>query len=133
MSAFNIEERTFLDLRYGGSSPANIEVALSTTSPNDDGTGITEPSGFGYSRIVVANSAVNWPAATTIAGTTTKKNGIAFTFPTATGSWGTITHWWLWDPTALERMIYGPLSSSILVGLGDTLRIPLGGLVITLD
>ena len=72
---------------------SNVDIGLSTTDPGDDGLSATEPSGGGYSRITIANNGTNWPAASN----GIKKNGVAFEFAEATASWGTITHWVLYD------------------------------------
>lgn len=85
-----------LDLVLGAqsyTSPSTIYVGLSTTAPAADGTNISEPSGFDYAPVAVTNNATNWPAAS--GGV--KRNGTAIQFPTATGSWGFVTHFVLKD------------------------------------
>lgn len=38
----------------------NFYIALSKTKPNADGSNITEPTGGGYARVLVANNEINW-------------------------------------------------------------------------
>jgi hypothetical protein len=45
----------------GNYTPPTIYVGLSTTDPTDDGSGLTEPSGNGYTR--VQTFASDWNAA----------------------------------------------------------------------
>lgn len=92
MGATDARERAVADNQFGSGTPVNWFWGLSTTTPNDDGTNFTEPSGGAYARVSHANSATNWPAATTSSGTTTKKNATAITWPNPTASWGVITY-----------------------------------------
>src|SRR4051794_27926235 len=82
------------------SAPANIYVALCTVATTDADTGstITEVSGGSYARTALNPGTSNW-ANTQASGTGassgtggTTSNSSTITFPTATGSWGTITH-----------------------------------------
>lgn len=93
MGATDPEERTLLDLRFGSGSPTTWYIGLSTTTPNDDGSAFTEPSGGSYARVAVTNNSTNWPAAFTVGGITFKRNGTAITFPNPTGTWGTAVAW----------------------------------------
>jgi len=92
--------------------PTNIYVGLSTADPTDDGTGIAEPSGNGYAR-VQHNS---WDAA---ASRATENTG-TISFPEATGSWGTVTHFFISDAVTGGNMLaHGALSASKTIGSGD--------------
>ena len=86
-SISNYLENELLDhiLGTGAYTKPTVYVGLSTADPTDDASGNAEPSGNAYAR--VAHSA--WDAATSRA---TENTGTC-TFPQATGSWGTITHW----------------------------------------
>lgn len=91
-------EASVLNLLFSNTAyvpPATLHVALFTTQPTDAGGG-TEVAGGAYARVAVVNNAANFPAAV---GTspTTKTNGAAITFPTATANWGTVTAWGLYD------------------------------------
>jgi len=92
--------------------PTNLYVGLSTADPTDDATGIAEPSGNGYAR--VQHNA--WDAA---ASRATENTG-TISFPEATGSWGTITHFFISDASTGGNMIaHGALSASKTIGSGD--------------
>lgn len=132
MSLFDVAEAFYLDFIFGSGSPTSFDLGLSTDTLDD--TGVTgEPSGGGYARVTITNNVTNFPAATTAAGVTSKSNGASFTFPTATSSWGTIKHWFLYDNDNLLYVIHGPLTSFKPVEVGDIVRIPAGGMVISLD
>lgn len=75
-----------LDAYFGATTlgPATWYVGLFTTMPNDAGSGGTEVSGGSYARVAVTNNGTNFPSANP------KITGTAVTFPTATGSWGTV-------------------------------------------
>jgi hypothetical protein len=136
MSFGDFWEKKILDLLLSNTAytiPANVFVALSTSTPADDGTNVTEPSGNNYSRVSVTNNATNWPAAT---GTspTSKANGTAVTFPQASGSWGTVTHFCLYDASSAGNFLaWGALAASKAVGLNDTASFAIGDLSFTLD
>lgn len=109
-------------------APTNIFVALSTTTPTDAGLNVTEPAGGAYAR--VSTGAADWNAAA--AGT--KDNANAITFPTATASWGTITHFVLYDASSLgNALAFGALGTSKAIGTDDTAEFAAGDLDITLD
>ena len=101
----------------GSSAPANFYLALSTTTPTyDDGdiTNITEPSGGDYARVTVANNGTNF----TVSGRTAE-NATAIEWPTATGSWGTVTHVVIYTAaTAGSPLFFGSLASSASITTG---------------
>ena len=68
------------------SQPTHVKIALSTTTPVDAGTGITEPSGNNYSR----PNFDTWHAAT--GNPEAALNNGTITMPTPSGSWGLITY-----------------------------------------
>lgn len=106
--------------------PTNIYIALSTADPTDSGGSIAEPSGNNYARTVM-NS---WDAAAS--GATANTSTI--TFPTASGSWGTITHFAIFDAITVGNMLaHGSLTVSKAVTSGDTPRFNAGEIDITLD
>lgn len=106
--------------------PTNIYAALSTANPGDSGGSIAEPSGNAYAR-TVKNT---WDAAS---GGATENTG-AITFPTATGSWGTITHVALFDAsTSGNMLIYAALGASQAVVNGNVVEFADGALDITAD
>lgn len=133
MSFFNFLEDELLDHVWGNASysaPANLYVGLSTTTPAEDGTNITEPGGGSYARVTIVNNATNWPAAS--AGS--KANGTAITFVKATGSWGTVTHFMFFDAiTTGNALAFGALTASKTIDTDDTASFAIGDLTITLD
>lgn len=131
-------EKAILDFLLGGgalSSPGTIYVALSTAAYSDAATGssMTEVSGGSYARVAVTNNSTNWPNAT---GTSpaTKSNGTAVTFPTATGSWGTVASFYLCDASSAGNVLYGgDLTASKAIGSGDTATFASSAITITED
>jgi len=80
--------------------PANgiAYVALFTAVGVDDGTGFTEVSGGSYARVTTGSS--DWNAASG-SQPSSNSNAADLTFPTSTGSWGTVIGWGIFDdPTA---------------------------------
>lgn len=92
-------------------------LALSTTPPNAAGGNFTEPpAAAGYARTLIGtyNSEGTWLMSTPSGGTTSNTNIIFF--PEATASWGSITHFGLFDAkTGGNLMVYGQLSAPVTV------------------
>lgn len=141
MSFSNFLRESLLDEVFGGQDytpSTNLEFALSTTAPNDDGTGVTEPTN-GYSRVTEANDLTTWNAAATTdggtpSGFTEKTNAIEIVFPEATGNWGTVTHFAIYDDTVGNEFLgWGELTVSKTIEVGDTARFDIGDLVIQLS
>lgn len=125
-------ENEVLDHVFGGadySRPATVYVGLFTAAPNDAGGG-TECTGGSYDRADVTNNATNWPAASGGA----KSNGTAITFVTATGSWGLVTHFGIFDANSGGNLLaWGALTASKTIDSGDTASFAIGELDLTLD
>jgi len=112
----------------GAYTPPTIYVGLSTADPGDDGTGLSEPSGNGYARKVTAAS--DWDAAS--GGALDNANTIEFA--EATGNWGTVTHFALFDAaTSGNLLAHGSLTQSKTIDDGDTARFAAGDLDVSLD
>ena len=95
-------------------SPANVYVALFTTDPTDANTG-TEVSGGSYQRTAVTFGAPSNGVSTNIG---------AVTFPTATGSWGTITHIGIMDSQTTGNLLFHtPLDTAKTITSGDIFTI----------
>lgn len=126
MSFTNYLETELLDHVFGGnaySSPAAVYVGLFTAAPGEAGGG-TEISGGAYVRRAGSFS-VSGNTATTSA---------AIEWPTATASWGTITHIAIFDASTAGNMLaYASLSASKTIASGDVFRIPAGDIDITLN
>lgn len=110
-------------------------MGLSTTTPNDDGTGFTEPIGNAYARVSITNNVTNWPAASTAASVTSKSNGTAITFPNPTGTWGLIGFWGLFTASSGGTPLYtNPMDASISPKSGNSpVQFDVGALVLFFD
>lgn len=105
--------------------PATVYVGLFTAAPSDAGGG-TEVATGSYARIAATFGAPS-PSGT-IANT-----GV-LTFPTASASWGTVTHFGVFDAlSGGNLMSWAPLTNSKLVGIGDIAVYGIGALVQNLD
>jgi len=123
-------ENEILDHLFGKGSytPPTIYLGLSTADPLDDASGLAEPSGNNYSRVTTSGSDWN----TSSGGTITNAN--QFDFPTASGSWGTITHFAIFDAASGGNMLaHGQFNISKSVVLNDTPKVLAGDLDIALD
>lgn len=105
-------------------------VGLSTSTINDDGTGLSEPTGTGYARVAIDNDKTTWSTSTT----GLVSNDITITFPQAGSDWGTVTHAFIADQATTGNMIvHGALASSKTIETDDTAQFSIGNIVITLD
>lgn len=126
MSFTNYLETEILDHVFGGaaySAPGTLYVGLFTSAPGEAGGGV-EVSGGGY---------VRQSAAFTVTGNTASNNA-SIEYPTATASYGTVTHVGIFDAASGGNlMAYASLTASKAIDTGDVFRIPTGDLDITLD
>ena len=126
----NYAENKILDHAFGKASwtMPTAYVALSTADPTEDGSGLSEPSGGSYAR--KSTAAGDWNSAS--GGLIDNANAI--TFVQATASWGTITHFAVFDAASGGNMIaHGALDAPKAVGNGDTFSFAAGELTGTLD
>lgn len=125
----------FRTLTY--TKPTVVAVALCTASPTDASTGatITEVANSnGYARQTVNPLDANWSAIISNNGTTS--NAAAVTFPTATGSWGTVTSVAICDSAtwgAGNMLFYGDLNTSKTITSNDVFSFGIGQLAIQID
>ena len=106
------------------SSPATVYVALYTTDPGEDGSG-TEVSGGSYAR-----QAITFAAPTN----GVSSNSAVITFPFATASWGTVTHFGILDAsTGGNLLFYGALGASKAVTSGNTIVVPISAITCSLE
>jgi hypothetical protein len=113
--------------------PGTLYVGLFTADPGESGV-TSEVSGGSYARVAVAQNATNFPQCS-LSAAPIKTNGVAITFPTATVAWGTITHWAIYDSATggtSGMLVHGALASSRYVSLGDTPKIGVGAVSITM-
>ena len=127
MSFTNFLETEILDHVFAGAAytaPSTKYLALFTAISDGEAGSVTELSGSAYARQSVAF---------TTSGNTTSNNA-AVEFPTATGSWGTVTHVGVYDASSSGNlMAYATLSASKAIATGDVFRVPSGDLDITLN
>lgn len=127
MSKSDYAENLVCDLLTGKSPSATRYVALYTAAPSDSGGG-TEVSGGSYAR--KSTAAADWNSA----ASGSSSNANAITFATASGSWGTVTHYAVFDAvTAGNMLFWNALTTSKTVGSGDTASFAAGALVHTED
>lgn len=110
--------------------PTNWFVGLSTTLPTGSGSNFTEPTigSFAYAR--VSTSGATWSLAVQ-GDPSTKSNGVAITFPQATGSWGTVVAFGLFTAsTGGTAQITGTLTTSHIVSNGDQVLFAIGELIL---
>ena len=123
-----ILDRTFGLTTY--TPPATWYVGLSTTTPNIDGTGATEPTGNNYSRVGVPNDTSNFSNA----ANASKTNLLSWTFPASTGSWGTITYVGLWDAATIGNLwFFDILTPSRAVASSTTVLFSASAVTITMS
>lgn len=104
-----------------------VYIALYTAAPSDPGGG-TEVTGGSYARKQTAGA--DWNAAS--AGSTSNANTL--TFVTATGSWGTVTHFGLFDASTSGNLLrWAALGASKTIASGDSAAFAPGALVLTED
>jgi len=105
-------------------APATVYVGLSTGSFGDDNSG-TELTGSGYARVAASFGA---------AASGTASNDAAVEFSAATGDWGTVSHFGIFDAsTAGNLLIHGSFTASKVIATGDILRIQTGDLDVSAD
>jgi len=134
MSFSDYMEDALLDHIFGGqSTPAvgTLYIALSSSTPNDDGTNFTEPVEASYARAAIIANNTNFPAAS--AGSI-KNGGTAVSFPKALEAWtGPLTHFGLYDASSGGNLIaHGALAAPQSVVIGNVFTVPVDELVINL-
>jgi len=126
MSFTNYLETELLDHVFANNaftSPSAVYVALFTAAPGEAGGG-TEVSGGSY---------VRRQGSFTVSGNTATTSA-AIEYPTATASYGTVTHIGIFDASSGGNMLaYAALTASKTIASGDVFRIPAGDIDITLD
>lgn len=119
-----------LDFNFGATSytpPANYFFGLSQTTPAQDGTNVTEPSGGSYARVSFANNKTNFGNAASSSLT----NLVAIQFPESTASWGTITNVVLYDASSSGNLYYfDALSPSRTISSATTVLFAVGAVTV---
>ena len=102
--------------------PSSVYVGLATATFADDNSG-TELTGNGYTRVAATFNA---------AASGTADNDAAIEFSAATSSWGTVSHFGLFDASSGGNLlIHGAFTTAKLIDSGDILKISAGDLDIT--
>ena len=131
MSGFsNYWENEVINHTIGKSSikSPSVYIGLSSSEPNDDGSGLNEPDSSSYSR--VRTYAEDWDSAFNGCIENVKK----IFFPLAVENWGLMTHFALFDATTGGNMIvYGTVSPSKNISSGQIPKFPAGELMISLN
>lgn len=103
-------------------APSTVYIGLATASFADDNSG-TELTGNNYSRVSASFDA---------AASGTTDNSAAIEFAAATGSWGSVSHFGIFDAASSGNLlIHGAFTSAKTIASGDVLKIATGDLDIT--
>lgn len=122
----------------GGTAPAptTVYVSLHTADPGADGQTANEVSGGSYARYAATANSTFWAAAST-ADPSVIASAQAFTFPTATANWGTVTHFGLWKSlagtTAADFIGSAALTASQVINNGNTASFATGAITHSFD
>ena len=136
-------ENKIVDWLFRGQTftpPAGLHVGLLTAAPSDTGGG-TEVSGGSYARVNLAPSLTNWAGTQAAASTTastgtsgTTSNNSTITFPTPTATWGTVTHFGVYDAASAGNLLfYGALTIAKTINTGDVISFPAAALTVQID
>lgn len=122
-------EKKLLDHIFGQAAftrPNELYLGLSTTAFADSDNGSTasakEPSGNSYARVRIDNISEYNTSGDDI------RNNSSIDFAEATGSWGSIGYWGVFDGTgsSANMLMHGSFSSATTVASGDQFRISTG-------
>ena len=118
-------ELKFLDHFTGTAStsaPSAVYLGLATASLQDDASG-TELTGNNYSR-----KAITFASASS--GSIASNSAVEF--DPATGSWGAVSHWGIFDASSSGNLLFhGSFTSAKTIASGDILKVASGALTIT--
>ena len=102
--------------------PEQYYIGLSTSAPEMDGTGVTEPSASaGYKRVLL--DSLSEPATGVVS------NEADINFEESTANWGTVTHFVIYDAEAVgggNLLMYGTLSTPRSVETATVMTIKAG-------
>lgn len=114
---------------------ADLYVGLwsQTLTDNSTGSSVGEISGNSYERLHLTSS--DWTGTTPLeTNKYTVTNKTSKSFPTATGTWGLITHVAILDASTEGNILFwGALSSVKTIDTGDTFTFTIGDLKIVED
>ena len=105
--------------------PGEYYIGVSTSAPNMDGTGVTEPTDAAYARVKIES--LSTPTSGVV------KNTADIAFADATEDWGTCTHFVVYDAqTGGNLLMAGKLDRNRIVQADSQLRFLANGLTLTL-
>lgn len=106
--------------------PNKVYLGLSSTAPAVDGSGVSEPlASAGYERVELTN--LGEPSNGVIS------NDSEISFPESSASWGTVTHFVLYDaPTNGNLLMFNVLSQSRSVETATIVMVKTGSLKLIL-
>ena len=120
-------ELKFLDHftgRASTSSPSAVYLGLAVGSIADNAGG-TELSGNNYTRKAITFAVASGGAISSNANVE---------FNPATGSWGTVAYWGIWDASSSGNLLFhGAFTASKAIATGDILKVASGSLTISAD
>lgn len=120
-------ELKFLDHFTGRASttaPSAVYLGLAVGSIADNAGG-TELSGSNYSRKAITFAVASGGAISSNA---------SVEFDPATGSWGTVAYWGIWDASTSGNLLFhGVFTASKAIASGDILKVASGSLTISAD
>ena len=120
MSMTTVAKSTFLNGLVGKTSTglvlSNCYIGLSSTAPNADGSGFTEPTAAEYARGIVGMESQSGTQVMGAPSAGSITNNKILYFPEALSDWGTLTHFGLFtSASGGVPVIYGTLSASVHV------------------
>lgn len=105
-----------------------LYASLSTTNPDADGQGASEPSGGNYNRVGVSTTLGS--GAWTFNANNTVTNGTQIAFGTSTASWGQIQSVPFFDQASGGSIkFYGSLNPSQVIGSSERIAFEPGDIV----
>lgn len=106
--------------------PSKVYLGLSSSAPDVDGSGATEPlASAGYSRVELNSLDVPTNGVIT--------NNSEISFPESSASWGTVTHFVLYDaPVNGNLLMFNVLSQARSVEQATIVMVKAGSLKLTL-
>ena len=120
-------ELKFLDHFTGTAStsaPSAVYLGLATASLQDDASG-TELTGNNYSR-----KAITFASASS--GSIASNSAVEL--DPASGSWGSVSHWGIFDASSSGNLLFhGSFTSAKTIASGDILKVASGSLTISAD
>lgn len=103
--------------------PTSWYLALFTAAPSDSGGG-TELSGLGYARQAVTFGAAAGPVTS---------NTSTHTFTASGGSWGTVTHYGIFDASSGGSLLWhGALTTPRTIADGESLTVAAAAFTLTM-